>query len=131
MKIEKRNYSHNPWRLITDEGREVDYICPDHGYVLPVCAATKAELVEKLLKMYEESVRKIAAINDARSRMLAMVEYEPCDCGCPHKRKPANAKSVGWIQAVQQIDNALRLQNKGANGPSRSDPPEAGSSPGG
>jgi hypothetical protein len=52
MKIEKRNYSHNPWRLIDDEGREVDYICPRYGYTLPVCAATKRELVEKILEAY-------------------------------------------------------------------------------
>lgn len=117
MKIEKLNYSRKPWRLLTEEGREVDYVCPEHGYVLPVGAETKAALIDKVLQLYEESLRQIAAINDARSRMLAMVEYEPCDCGCPHKRKPANSKSVGWLRAVQQIDSALRLQNKGANVP--------------
>ena len=54
MKIEKRSYSRNPWRLIDEDGRELDYVCPKHGYTLPVCTATKTEMVEKLLQMYEE-----------------------------------------------------------------------------
>ena len=53
MKIEKRNYSRHPWRLIDEDGAELTYVCPEHGYVLPVCAATKTEMVEKLLEMYE------------------------------------------------------------------------------
>ena len=59
MKIEKRSYSRRPWRLIDEDGREVDYICPKHGYTLPVCAATKTKLVEKLLQMYEDTAGEL------------------------------------------------------------------------
>lgn len=116
MKIKKLNYSRKPWRLLTEEGRELDYVCPEHGYVLPVGAETKAALIDKVLQLYEESIRQIAAIKDARGRMLAMVEYEPCDCGCPNKRKPTNAVSVGWLRAVQQIDIALRIATRSGVG---------------
>jgi hypothetical protein len=61
MRIEKHNYSHAPWRLVDDTGREIDYIDPEKGYTLPVCAATKGELVEKMLKMCDSYRSELAS----------------------------------------------------------------------
>ena len=51
MKIVKLGYSHNPWRLVTDDGREMcTDLRNDSGEVIasghPVCAATKSEIVD-------------------------------------------------------------------------------------
>lgn len=61
MKIKKLGYSRSPWRLIDEDGRELDYICQVHGYTLPVCAQTKDALVQKALAMLESTTSELAS----------------------------------------------------------------------
>lgn len=58
MKIEKRNYSRSPWRLIDNNGNEVYAQKPmkhadlGHTFVTePVCGATKAECIAATLEL--------------------------------------------------------------------------------
>lgn len=58
MKIEKRNYSRSPWRLIDNNGREVYWQRPykhadlGHTFVTePLCGDTKTEVIEKTLEL--------------------------------------------------------------------------------
>ena len=58
MKIEKRNYSRSPWRLIDNNGREVQWQRPmkhpDLGQTWvtePVAGATRAECTERTLEL--------------------------------------------------------------------------------
>lgn len=58
MKIEKRNYSRSPWRLIDNTGNEVAWQRPmkhpDLGYTWvnePVMGATRAECLERVLEL--------------------------------------------------------------------------------
>ena len=58
MKIEKRNYSRSPWRLVTAEGKEVTAKMPFEHPTLgwtyvdsPICGETKAECMKKSLDL--------------------------------------------------------------------------------
>ncbi len=58
MKIEKRNYSRSPWRLVTDEGKEVTAKMPFEHPTLGwtyvdeiICGDTKAECVQRALDL--------------------------------------------------------------------------------
>lgn len=58
MKIERRNYSRAPWRLIDNNGREVYWQkpmdCPSLGKTwvsAPVCGDTKAECISETLQL--------------------------------------------------------------------------------
>ncbi len=58
MKIEKRSYSSSPWRLIDNNGREVNWQRPmkhpDLGATWvnePVMGVTKAECTERVLEL--------------------------------------------------------------------------------
>ncbi len=54
MKIVKLGYSRSPWRLVTDDGREMcTDVRDDAGQIIasghPICAETKAEMVDWVL----------------------------------------------------------------------------------
>lgn len=60
MKIEKRNYSRKPWRLVTSDGKEVqgkvEFDHPDIGatWILEsICGDTKTECTEKAMQYLE------------------------------------------------------------------------------
>lgn len=60
MKIERREYSRAPWRLVTDAGVEVyaqqRFKHPDLGWTFvdgPVCGQTKAECIKNALGLLE------------------------------------------------------------------------------
>lgn len=60
MKIEKRNYSRSPWRLVTDGGQEVEARVPfEHptlGWTViqqPISGETKAECIQMALDTLE------------------------------------------------------------------------------
>lgn len=73
MKIDKKKYSAAPWRLVTQEGREVYWPAafdhPAFGMTVinePICGETRAECTEQalalldyLLPYYLEQRRKI------------------------------------------------------------------------
>ena len=60
MKIERRSYSRSPWRLVTDDGREI-YVpqAIDHEALgatvanVPICGETKAECIDNALGLLE------------------------------------------------------------------------------
>ena len=54
-------YSRGKWRLVDNDGREMDYMHPEKRYILPFCANTKAELVEKILAAYEDALSELAS----------------------------------------------------------------------
>lgn len=65
MKIEKRNYSRKPWRLIAADGGEVTarttFEHPSLGWTAitePVCGDTKAECTQKALDLLELLMRR-------------------------------------------------------------------------
>lgn len=60
MNIEKKKYSHSPWRLVTKEGREVYWPAafehPEGGMTVinePVCGETRAECTERAVALLE------------------------------------------------------------------------------
>jgi hypothetical protein len=66
VKIVKRNFSESPWRLETNDGRQVAYPKlvehPDFGMTkisAPVCGATKAECLEKALAIMDDLVQRL------------------------------------------------------------------------
>jgi len=71
MRIEKRNYSRGQWRLVADDGREIDRVEAEHGYVLPICADTKEGLVRVILAHYEQCC---AELNSARLLIKCLEE---------------------------------------------------------
>jgi hypothetical protein len=63
-------------------------------------AAAQAELHGEAEARAE---RLAEALRIAKETMLSQVKWEACDCGCPQGRKPADAVSVTWLRAVQQV----------------------------
>lgn len=60
MKIEKKNYSAAPWRLVTQEGREVYWpVAFDHPAIgmtvinHPICGETRAACTEQALVLLD------------------------------------------------------------------------------
>jgi len=60
MKIEKRSYSRNPWRLVTSDGREVaaprSFDHPDIGITVineSISGETKTECTDRALALLE------------------------------------------------------------------------------
>lgn len=112
MKIEKRSYSSNPWRLIDDAGDEVylpqRFNHPHLGHTTisaPVCGKTKAEVVQLslglLAKVAEENVRLRAelktlniAANDASNR----IEKLEKECENLRGRKCTKCRGEGTVQ---------------------------------
>ena len=114
MKIEKLNYSRKPWRLLTDEGREVDYVCPEHGYVLPVGAETKAALIDKVLQSYEEGRRESRRLDwlleNVRGADLYFLtgwigsDMQAARAAIDDAMKGANAEVTGGPLAARPVD---------------------------
>lgn len=68
MKIEKRNYSRSPWRLISSDGKELYWQRPmnhpDLGQTWvtePVMGGTKAECTERTLELLSLCLRRLEA----------------------------------------------------------------------
>ena len=68
MKIEKRNYSRSPWRLISSDGKELQWERPmkhpDLGQTWvtePVMGGTKAECLENVLELLSLCLRRLQA----------------------------------------------------------------------
>lgn len=66
MQIKKLGYSRSPWRLLDDDGNEcyvpAKFDHPDMGPTMidePVCADTKAELIEKVLRLFSGCVKRL------------------------------------------------------------------------
>ena len=66
MRIEKRNYSHNPWRLVDRDDLEVFEVGPMHHPILgdirtssPVCGATRRECETAALNLLERLTEKL------------------------------------------------------------------------
>lgn len=53
MEIKKLRYSRSPWRLVTDEGKEVSTTCVKTGIFTPVCGDTRAEVERWVLDRFE------------------------------------------------------------------------------
>lgn len=47
-----------------------------------------------------------SVVMEASNAVEALVEWEPCDCGCPNKRSPKNLKSIDLLR----IAAFLRLE---------------------
>ena len=63
--------------------------------------------LEECVHCDEARADKLAtALRAAKETMLSQVKWEVCDCGCPQGRKPADAVSVTWLRAVQQVEIA-------------------------
>lgn len=69
MRIEKRSYSSNPWRLVDDSGEEIylpmRFDHPTLGTTTingPVCGKTKAEVVQLSLKLLEKIAKENAKL---------------------------------------------------------------------
>ena len=71
IKLENIPTGNSPWRLVTDDGREVwaqvpfnhDQLGPtliDH----PVCGKTKTECIEKCLALLETAYQRIDTLNE-------------------------------------------------------------------
>lgn len=70
MKIERKNYSRGPWRLLTDDGNDVYYNKPmDHPdlgmtwVTMPVCGETKAECLEATLSLLSQALNRLQELN--------------------------------------------------------------------
>lgn len=50
--------------------------------------------------------RIIEHFSDAKTRMMGQVKWIACDCGC-ERDTPADAASVAWVRAAQQLDRLL------------------------
>jgi len=68
MKIEKRNYSSNPWRLVTDGGKEVsvptEIDTGSGGKALlswPICGPTRSNVEAQALGLLERLLHQLAA----------------------------------------------------------------------
>jgi hypothetical protein len=66
MKIEKRGYSHNPWRLVTSDGREVTLLkTVDHPHLGQtvisgsVCGQTRRECEANALALLEQLLERL------------------------------------------------------------------------
>ena len=71
MRIERRDYSSKPWRLLTSDDREVyaseNFAHPDLGPTtisMPVCGATRRECETKALALLE---RAMLLLNERRN----------------------------------------------------------------
>lgn len=60
MRIERRSYSRQPWRLVTESGTEVaapvPFEHPSIGWTVivePICGATKSECTDKALALLD------------------------------------------------------------------------------
>lgn len=65
MRIEKRDYSASPWRLVTADGKEVllkmPFEHPSLGWTvveIPVCGKTKTEVIDKTLLLFGQMLFK-------------------------------------------------------------------------
>tara|TARA_R110000868_G_scaffold101057_1_gene278210 strand:- start:10383 stop:10733 length:351 start_codon:yes stop_codon:yes gene_type:complete len=82
-KIKKFDYSSGPWRLVNEKDQEVyDDVVIDHPDLgksrisMPVCANTKAELIDKILAAFTQ-MRSIAS---ERSQALRIIQtWASCD----------------------------------------------------
>lgn len=57
--------------------------------------------------------RLAGALRESKETMLSQVKWEACGCGCPQGRKPADAVSVTWLRAVQQVEVATARVEEG------------------
>jgi hypothetical protein len=62
---------------------------------------------------HHRAERLAEALRIAKETMLSQVKWEACDCGCPQGRKPADAVSVTWLRAVQQVEIATARAEEG------------------
>lgn len=81
LSIERRNYSRNPWRMVTDTGREVtrykSFEHPHMGYITvsaSVSGATKAacmaEALEMLADLWESTARIAQPCPNCKATMM-------------------------------------------------------------
>lgn len=68
LRIEKLGYSSHPWRLLTEEGIELEWSKPfkhpDIGITWvkgPICGETKKELVDEILCLLEILAKRQAS----------------------------------------------------------------------
>ena len=77
LRVEKRDYSSNPWRLLDDNGEIWEIVDFDHPMgdgmpqkiPAPICADTKTEMVAKVLSMLEQCRETIKRQRDEIKRL--------------------------------------------------------------
>lgn len=91
MRIEKRNYSSSPWRLVDDDGVEVYEMTtldhPDCGpsrVSMPVCGATKQEVIDRVLRTWHERTLALQIVHT----------WAKCDAGSRQTRAEAMADII-------------------------------------
>ena len=106
-KIKKCNYSSSPWRLVDESDQEVyhDVVFdhPDLGasrISMPVCADTKAELIEKILAAMVVSRRVLSE----RSQALRIIQtWVTCDDPAGELRRQAMQRiKAKCMEALQR-----------------------------
>ena len=66
---------------------------------------TKYIMTKFIPKQYAETEPLTAEelLKDVYALLENLVEYEPCDCGCPWKRSPASARDVQLMRVLSYI----------------------------